>query len=480
MEAAFKYNPSAHYKAHPGAKTPNVPLQGRLRVVVQADSGNSGFDVRLPNAHFEGYVLPQVTEAEVVERWISGDLMSFFQNQVNFAVWCATSGCGISVQDHLEAQPPLLRAVYRFHLYYTVRRILEELKVALPGDTSHDPLKSPYDRRAFERLADEFEVDRTSDWRAQEGLGIAHLKGVRRSWKQRGGYFRPQEHVESWTAPSYDPATMTFEAEKEPNRKSGMFDSTYFPPKLHHVEYVEQTQAWKGAWTQFVLPRSQGFTRAGVERLNDTIRTYVWAILGAQGQTRAGILGEDGTAFDAQKEFLSLVEDAIASPVDLGAAIARYQDVLRYAGSEVNFSFGQGLYMAPSDMELRVGKISGYNNEIVIAGPAQTLGQNDGLNSQRVQEALPTPSTKEPLPTFAGESGTSTKEPPTPSTKEPPPAHSGPEETTDAPPESPVNKLRRQVSEGLDLDAHEEQKQALVIGGVTVGLVALWFLAPHL
>ena len=472
MEAAFKYNPGARYKARPGAKTPNVPLQGRLRVVVQAGS-SIGFDVRLPNAHFEGYVLPRVTEAEVAERWRSGDRISFFQNQVNFAVWCATSGCGVSVQDHLEAQQPLLRAVYRFHLYYTVRRILEELKVALPGDTSHDPLNSPYDRRAYERLADEFEVDRTADWRAQEGLGIAHLKGVRRSWKQRGGYFRPQEHVESWTAPSYDPATMTFEAEKEPNRTSGMFDSTYFPPKLHHVEYVEQTQAWKGAWTQFVLPRSQGFTRAGVERLNETIRTYVWAILGAQGQTRAGILGEDGTAFDAQKEFLSLVEDAIASPVDLGAAIARYQDVLRYAGSEVNFSFGQGLYMAPSDMELRVGKIAGYNNEILIAGPAETIGENSGLNQE---EAVPSPPVGPVTPT------SSAPETPTLSGQETP-APASPEGTTDAPPqaeESPVKKLRRQVSEGLDLDAHEEQKQALVIGGVAVGLVALWLIAPRL
>ena len=106
----------------------------------------------------------------------------------------------------------------------------------------------------------------------------------------------------------------------------------------------------------------------------------MWALLGAQGQTRAGILGDAGTAFDAQKQFLALVEDAIASPVDLGAAIKRYQDVLRYAGSSVNYSFGQGLYMAPSDMELKVGQIAGYNNEIIIAGPGEALGQNAGLN----------------------------------------------------------------------------------------------------
>ena len=70
-----------------------------------------------------------------------------------------------------------------------------------------------------------------------------------------------------------------------------------------------------GAWTTFVLDKSEGFTQAGVERLNDSIRTYVWAILGAQTQTRSNIL-KTGTGFDAQKQFLANIEDAIASPVD--------------------------------------------------------------------------------------------------------------------------------------------------------------------
>ena len=49
---------------------------------------------------------------------------------------------------------------------------------------------------------------------------------------------------------------------------------------------------------------------AGVERMNDSIRTYVWAILGAQDEERTPILGS-GTAFTAQKRFLTNVEAAI-------------------------------------------------------------------------------------------------------------------------------------------------------------------------
>ena len=74
----------------------------------------------------------------------------------------------------------------------------------------------------------------------------------------------------------------------------------------------------------FVLDRSEGFTQAGVERVNESIRNYVWATLGAQAQTRSNIL-KAGTGFDAQKQFLANIENAIASPVDIPSGIARYQ-----------------------------------------------------------------------------------------------------------------------------------------------------------
>ena len=62
--------------------------------------------------------------------------MDFYQNQVNLAVWLATSGCGVSWRDHLDIDRPLARSVFRFHVYYQVRRILEELQAPLPQDAS--------------------------------------------------------------------------------------------------------------------------------------------------------------------------------------------------------------------------------------------------------------------------------------------------------------------------------------------------------
>ena len=110
------------------------------------------------------------------------------------------------------------------------------------------------------------------------------------------------------------------------------------------------------AWTMFILDKSESFTKAGVERLNDSIRTFVWAILGAQAQTRSNIL-KAGTGFDAQKQFLAKVEDAIASPVDIPSSIGRYQKTLQYASTPLDYIFGLGLYLAPSDMALHPGNV---------------------------------------------------------------------------------------------------------------------------
>ena len=150
-------------------------------------------------------------------------------------------------------------------------------------------------------------------------------------------------------------------------------------PFFHPKDAMRHNRDISGAWTTFVLDKSEDFTQSGVERLNDSIRTYVWAIVGAQAQTRSNIL-KTGTGFDAQKQFLAYIEDAIASPVDIPSSISRYQKTLQYASTPLDFMFGIGLYLSPSDMALHPGNIKGYNNEIQIAGSNAAIGHNPGIN----------------------------------------------------------------------------------------------------
>ena len=198
-----------------------------------------------------------------------------------------------------------------------------------------------------------------------------------------------------------------------------------------------------------------------MERLNDSIRTYVWAILGAQAQTRSNIL-KTGTGFDAQKQFLANIEDAIASPVDNPSSIARYQKKLQYASTPLDFVFVIGHYLSPSDMALRLGNVQGYNNEIQIVGSDAAIGHNLGINE--VESINPT---SEVDNAFQGKTAS-------------------PAGTVHEEPQSSQNKTRVSAADNdgtsvadpsekrQSATAHEKEKTALVTVGIAGGLAALW------
>ena len=143
-----------------------------------------------------------------------------------------------------------------------------------------------------------------------------------------------------------------------------------------HIDYISQQHR---AWSMFILDKSNGFTRPGVERINESIRTYCWAILGSQSQVKSDILGV-GSAFDAQKQFLANTENAIQNPVNLPRQNIRYQNALTYVRTKVDYVFGFGLYMAPSNMELRIGTIQCYNSKIILSTHDQKLWWNATVN----------------------------------------------------------------------------------------------------
>ena len=416
-------------------------LEAHIQVVVPGKaSGRGDFTADVEDI-FSKYRLPHISSETFVGLWQTNP-MGFWQNQVNFAVWCSTTGCGVSWRDHLDIDRPLARSVFRFHTYYQVRRILDELQVPLPQDQAWDPFQNPYDRRAYERICREFGVDPATDWRANgpnRGLGRVY-----NYWTNNG--YHPVGNGE------YDSSKMSFTRQTS-NR-------------YIHVDFIKQDAPNADtAWGTFILDKSQGFTAPGVERLNDSIRTYVWAILGAQAQTRSAILGA-GTSFDAQKQWLANVEDAISSPVDIPSSIERYQSVLQNASSKVDYAFGTGLYMAPSDMRLHIGTVAGYNNQIIIAPVGQPLGVSDGTSDIN--------DTPVPPPVETGETGLVVPLTQAPSAVNDKPDTGGFTTMTHsvAPPLVPVAS-QQQAQEARD---HDDEKTALVAAGVVLGLVSLWLM----
>ena len=154
---------------------------------------------------------------------------------------------------------------------------------------------------------------------------------------------------------------------------SGAYRSAHVAqgPFFHLKDAIRHKCDISGAWTSFVLDRSKGFTQACVERVNDSIRNYVWAILGAQAKTRSDIL-KTGTVFDAKKQFFASIDDSITSPVDIPSGIARDQNMLQYASTPLYYVCGIDLYLMQSDVALRPGNFQGYNNLIQIAGSDTT------------------------------------------------------------------------------------------------------------
>ena len=228
--------------------------------------------------------------------------MDWWQSQLNFAIWCSTTGCGVLVQDHLMATDCMIRSLYRFHMYFQERQILTEMSVPLPQDKAWDPTKNPYDRRAYERICNDFDISPNVDWHVKgpnHGLGKVYFFTVGRGYMPAYGAVDPDH---------YDPSHMSFDKKA---KGSGSLARV-------HVDFIKQDSKGAGeAWHQFILDKSRGFTRAGTARIDESIRTYVWPILGSQGQAKAGILGAGDEAINAQNAFMADVESAISAPISI-------------------------------------------------------------------------------------------------------------------------------------------------------------------
>ena len=86
------------------------------------DDKGSHFQATFPDV-FADYQNPPLTgnvgwRIKAWHNWKSTPF-DWWQCQLNFAIWYATAGCGVSYEDHLQAKNPFLASLYRFHVYYT-------------------------------------------------------------------------------------------------------------------------------------------------------------------------------------------------------------------------------------------------------------------------------------------------------------------------------------------------------------------------
>ena len=75
--------------------------------------------------------------------------MRLWQTQLNFAMWCASSACGVSSAHLNYNKHPVIRAVYHFHVYYHLRCVLKRLQIPLPHETGFNVADNPYTESEF-------------------------------------------------------------------------------------------------------------------------------------------------------------------------------------------------------------------------------------------------------------------------------------------------------------------------------------------
>ena len=145
----FRYNPKANYQPNGGRYLQILSGKDLYKETIVMSAGtHDTFPARCLNI-FVDYPLGQMHVGDKL--WMNWNKapMRLWQTQLNFAVWCALSACWVSSMHLNYTKHPMIRSVYRFHVYYHVRRVLKKLQTPLPHETSFNAADNPYTGQNF-------------------------------------------------------------------------------------------------------------------------------------------------------------------------------------------------------------------------------------------------------------------------------------------------------------------------------------------
>ena len=259
MDRIYKYNPNASYKPN-GGTYPQLITAKDLYIqnitVAKHDGHSDSFQVKFPNV-FTHYSNDAVrVEDQKFKDW-DHYKFTLWKSQLNFAAFCASSACGVYV-EHLNTKEPKIRSVYRFHVYYQIRRILNRLEIPLPYENSFNKYNNPYSNEKYIKVCKEYGV-------------------------------------------SYE--------NKVSDEKKDSCDLTKWRNQRYFATW--QSRAWETGWpgmsyinvnsfSRWIIEKSDDITRPGIEKLSESVRDYAYLILTSQTSTRSQIIGSGASEFDAQ------------------------------------------------------------------------------------------------------------------------------------------------------------------------------------
>ena len=301
--------------------------------------------------------------------WLSGPNMKYFPQKLSFAIFCASTACGISnrllFEDKMKDSndltddeihlPDQIRIILRFHLYFTTRRILNEKGVPLPGDPIFKQSNNRYNVTAYKPICAEFGIDPNSDFRFtagnNKGLGSVYfwLRGARKTDYEYPGDFK-------------------------------FLDENGKASDGNLIQYLFNSDSAK-QYEHFVANNCFGITKAGQARLNQSIESLTYCILGSQVNLKSSIFDDTGSAKEVQRDFLKLFESAIIQN-DVSKSVQRFQLSIQEAKVKLNLAISPGCWLMASDMILNTESKTSYNNFLRHAFHSMHLGLNSDVNNQ--------------------------------------------------------------------------------------------------
>ena len=336
MDRIYKYNPDTIYKPNGGRYLQIISAKDlyiqNITVAEHNRNHSDSFQVKFPNV-FTNYPLGAVrVEDQKFKDW-DHYKFTIWQSQLNFVVFCASSACGVSV-EHLNTKEPMIRSIYRFHVYYHIRRILKILEIPLPYENSFNQYNNPYNHEKF--------------------IGICSEYGVSNDLTK----WRNQNYFSTWQSRAWE------------TNKPGM-------------SYINEN-----SFSRWIIEKSDHLTMLGLQKLSETVQDYTYLILTSQTSTRDPIIGHEARNLDAQRTLLNTFKNIVNRRVNIPEDIRRFQKTLQYARSKEDNVIGEFIHMLPSDMNLRIGNVRNYNKKILISSPSFKIGTNLKINLDGEQAKL--------------------------------------------------------------------------------------------
>ena len=340
----------------------------------------------------------ELNSGKEARAWLSKPNIKQWPQQLNMAVWCATSGCGVSLSD-IFSYPKVIKSFFIFHIYFTIRRIIEELQVVLPDEETFSVKNNPYDKNAYNRLCAEFGLSNNQDFKgwkkpladfrfrggANHGAGdvfIDYGKGYippgKTSSEAIGGGKQNVRIVRN-----YDPdANIWPSSSAKFSDYGGKAIDGNLISMLRNDHFVDFQYAW------FIPESGHGLTKAGLGRINRSVEAFVYCILGAQVNTRNSIVGNGGGAIETQNEFKALFESSVKVN-DISKSVQNYQKSVQETKLRLDLAVAPGVWLIPSNLIINTESVVGYNNSLKIATEDMTFGVNNSINAETKAVGIP-------------------------------------------------------------------------------------------